>query len=203
MDTGFLLKHGFNGLKWLAPFVVKFLSQKKKELLLKQMRTKQNRLTVLLMSKKAGKSQLCEYLNEYKSNELNNTLYFDLDGSVLLNSYNYKQLLASLDNDTTNILLFPEILKIVNELKTNFKHKNIVLITSNEELAIYMTHDNEYELLTLLMTNKLFNYIVHNTEADKKEDVYNSYISLSKLKVYKYYESFEELKTICKNLFIN
>ena len=66
-----------------------------------------------------------------------------------------------------------------------------------------MTHDNEYELLTLLMTNKLFNYIVHNTEPDKKEDVYNSYISLSKLKVYKYYESFEELKTICKNLFIN
>jgi hypothetical protein len=201
MENAILLKYGFTGLKWLAPLLIKFLNNKTRNALLKKVRTKQNRMSVILMSKKGGKTTLCNYLTELENN---NSLFFDLDDSSLLrSSYNYTNMLKALDGNVNEILLLPEVLKIVNELRANFKNKNIFLFTSNFELAKYLS-ENDVELLTFVMNKKLFETTFESleNETDKKAFL-NSFIKLTKLNNYKTYESFDELKAICKNLFIN
>ena len=121
MENAILLKYGFDSFKWLAPFIIKFLSNKRRYLLLKKVRTQQHRMTVVLIGKKSGKSYMCNYLSEFENN--NNSLFFDLDASPLLTSnYNYNSMIKSLNGDNNNeILLMPEVLKVVNELRLNFK----------------------------------------------------------------------------------
>lgn len=202
MNNSYLLKYSFEGLKFLAPILSKFLNENSINKRLKRVRLHQNRITIILLSKKGGKTYITDYLRSLDVN--NNSLYIDLDDSILLSSdYNYSNMLKSLNNDNDILYLLPHKLEVLRKLKHDFQNKNIIIFTSDFELAKYLNENERCELNTYCMTYNLYNITSSLTNnEDEKKLLLKSYIQISKIRDVKNYSSFEELREMIKILLI-
>jgi hypothetical protein len=134
--------------------------------------------------------------------ELENIICIDLDScGILRSNYEYEIKLKIVGNNY-DIMLLPDKLKILKQLQENFKYKSIVILSSDYNLSKYL-EENEYEVVKFLPSLNYYQVINNSLNDSEKIELFKSYNNIFKTSSeYKIYSSIEELREMCKLLFI-
>ena len=194
--TDQILKITMSGIqKYLIPL----MSEKYKQYKLKQLRQARNNVSVILLPRKSGKTYITNYINSLELQ--NNVICIDFDQSNMIKSnYEYENTFKLIGNNY-DIMMLPSKLKILNEMKENFNKYSIVVITSDHNLAHYLT--NEYEIINFMPSTMFYQDIYNSSNETDKLEIFKSYNNILKLNLkYKTYSSMEELREYVKMLFV-
>jgi hypothetical protein len=76
-------------------------------------------------------------------------------------------------------MLLPVKYKLYNEIRTNFKNKSIVILSSDKLLTDYLIeNEKNINLISLLPTTKYYSNILVNLNEEQKNIFINSYKNL-------------------------
>ncbi len=108
-----------------------------------------------------------------------------------------------LNSNSENIMLLPLKYKLYNEIRSNFKNKSIVILTSDKLLTDYLIeNERNINLITLLPSTKYYSNILVNLTEEQKIIFIHSYKKLENNKDIKYFENQFELNNLILNYFI-
>jgi hypothetical protein len=179
-----------------------FLTRKKIQQLLKQIRVKSNRtITFLILPK--GKTFISEFLQS--SNIHTNLLivdYDDVNNVILKGDFEFNKLVNVLSNNKNDLLL-PILYKNILKLKMDFNEKSIVIVSSNINLAEYTSKRIPSEVNVFIPSPKYYSILSNNLDDETKKQFFNDYntIILSQHK-YNIYVSLEDCREQIKTLFL-
>jgi hypothetical protein len=175
--------------------VIPFLTEKYKQYMLKKARTSLKLTTIILLCRYSGKTEFV------KSNTIDDhVLLLDFDNLLTTNT-EYNNIVMNSNSD--NIMLLPLKYKLYSEIRTNFKNKSIVILSSDKLLTDYLIeNEKNINLISLLPTTKYYSNILVNLNEEQKNIFINSYKNLENNKNVKYFENQFELNNLVLNYFI-